>query len=257
MAAVAHLLLLGVQPQVWVGALQRPLTEHLDLLVQAGAQPRHLVLGHAHPELLDYPVDLARGDAVDVGLLDDRDQRLLGAPARLQKRRKVSRARPQPGDRQLQLAHARVPRPLPVAIAPRRAPLRRALAELGAHDRGDLGLHQLGHHQPHRLADHVGMLARHQLVDRLRSGHPPALGHRVVLLRSDCSNSPTIRGPRWPVLSIRTRASAELLHHGYAAPSAPSGDVAHLARVLLPLGSGRLREDADDARSGRPSRSAG
>ena len=108
--AVAHLLLLGVQPQIRVGALQRPLPERRHLLVQAPAQPADLVLAHPHPELLDHAVDLARGDAVDIGLLDDRDQRLLGAPARLQKAREVRRARTQLRDRQLELADARVPR---------------------------------------------------------------------------------------------------------------------------------------------------
>jgi hypothetical protein len=81
--AVAHLLLLGIEPQVRVGALQRSLAERRHLLIKTRAQPGHLVLGHAHPELLDDAVDLARRDAVDVGLLDDTDERLLGAPARL------------------------------------------------------------------------------------------------------------------------------------------------------------------------------
>jgi hypothetical protein len=79
---LAHALDLGVQPQLRVGTLQGPLPEHLDLLVQAAAQPGDLVLGHAlQAELGDQPVDLAGGDAVDIGLLHDRDQRLLGAPA--------------------------------------------------------------------------------------------------------------------------------------------------------------------------------
>jgi hypothetical protein len=202
-AAVAHLLLFGVQPQVRVGALQRALTERRHLLVQAPAQPGDLVLGHPHPELLDHAVDLPGRDAIDVGLLDDRHQRLLGAPARLQKRREIRRARAQPGDRQLELADARLPRPLAVTVALRRAPLRHALAELGADHLRDLGLHQLSHHQPHRLPDHIGMLRQQQLVDHLRSGHPPALGHRGVLPSTDCSNSPTIRCPRWPPSSPR------------------------------------------------------
>jgi len=42
--------------------------------------------------VLDDAVDPARGDAVDVGLLDDRDQRLLGAPAWLEKAREVPQA---------------------------------------------------------------------------------------------------------------------------------------------------------------------
>jgi hypothetical protein len=84
-AAGADLLHLGIQPQIRVGTLQRPLTEGLDLLVQSLAQPGHLILGRpGQPKSFDQPVDLAGGDAVDVGLLDHRDQRLFAAPARLQ-----------------------------------------------------------------------------------------------------------------------------------------------------------------------------
>lgn len=119
--ALAHLLLLGVQPHVRVGALQRPLPERRDLLVQAPAQPADLVLAHAHAELLDHPVDLPGADAVDIGLLHDRDQRLLGTPARLQEARKVRRARPQLRDLQLQLTDARVPAALAIAVALRRS----------------------------------------------------------------------------------------------------------------------------------------
>jgi hypothetical protein len=50
-----------------------------------------LVLAHpGDAQLLDQPVDLASAHAVDIGLLDDRDQRLLGPPARLQKAREVA-----------------------------------------------------------------------------------------------------------------------------------------------------------------------
>jgi hypothetical protein len=50
-----------------------------------------LVLAHSlQPQLGDQPVDFAGRHPVDVGLLDDRDQGLLGAPARLQKRGEVA-----------------------------------------------------------------------------------------------------------------------------------------------------------------------
>jgi hypothetical protein len=92
-----HLLDLGVQPQVRIGAVQGPLPERGDLLVQPTAQPRHLVLADSgQPEGLHQPVDLAGRHPVDVGLLDDRDQRLLAAPARLQQAREV-RPGAQPG----------------------------------------------------------------------------------------------------------------------------------------------------------------
>ena len=87
-AAVADLLDLGVEPQVRVAALERPVAERVDLLVEAGADPRDLALGDPQPERLDDLVDLAGRDAGDVGLLHDRDQRLLGAAARLQERGK-------------------------------------------------------------------------------------------------------------------------------------------------------------------------
>ena len=41
---LTHALHVGVQPQVRVGARQRPLPEAADLLVQATAQPRDLIL---------------------------------------------------------------------------------------------------------------------------------------------------------------------------------------------------------------------
>jgi transposase len=87
---------LGVQPQVRVAALKRVLPEHPHLLIQAAAQPRHLVLGHAgDAELLHQPVHPPGRDAVDVGLLHHRDQRLLGPPAWLQEAWEVA-AGPQP-----------------------------------------------------------------------------------------------------------------------------------------------------------------
>jgi hypothetical protein len=59
--AVTHLLMLGVQPQIRIGALQRPLPKRGHMLIQAPTQPADLVLAHPHPELFDHAVDLARG----------------------------------------------------------------------------------------------------------------------------------------------------------------------------------------------------
>jgi hypothetical protein len=74
----AHLQVLGIEPQIGMGAFERALPEHADLLIERPAQRRDAVLGHAgDAQLLDQAVDLARGDAVDVGLEHDGDDRLL------------------------------------------------------------------------------------------------------------------------------------------------------------------------------------
>ena len=173
---------LGVQPQIRIGALQGPLTEHPDLLVQPTAQPRHLILAQlVQAHLLHQPVDLAGGHPVDIRLLDHRDQRLLGAPTRLKKRREVA-ALAQPGDGQLDAADPGVPLAGPVAVAVGH-PVGRALTQLGPDLSADVGLHELGGHPGHRLAQHVSVLARQQLVGKLGSGHPGPLGHRGVSLR--------------------------------------------------------------------------
>jgi hypothetical protein len=68
-AVVAHLDVLGVQPQVGVGALQRTLTEQLDLLIQCPAHLRDAVLGHPlDPELLDETIHLPGRHAIDIRL---------------------------------------------------------------------------------------------------------------------------------------------------------------------------------------------
>src|SRR5829696_5178917 len=79
-----------VQPQVGAAALKRTLTEDVDLLIEAAAEPGDLVLAQMQPHLLDEAVDLRLAHAVDVGLLDDRDERLLGAPARMQEAGEVA-----------------------------------------------------------------------------------------------------------------------------------------------------------------------
>src|SRR4029450_3386733 len=180
-----------------VAALQRPLPEEAYLLVQPFAQPGDLVLGQSgDAQLLHQPIHPPGADAVDVGLLDDRDQGLVAPPARFQEAREVG-ALAQPGDRQLQLAHPRIPGARPVAVAVGHS-LGGALAELGADLRGDLGLHQLGGHPRRAVAQHIGVLISEQLVRQLGSGHPGPLGHRgapFVALREQTDDSQT---PRWP-----------------------------------------------------------
>ena len=124
-AVVADLDVLGIEPQIRVGALQRPLAKRGDPLVQPAADRRDAVLGHPRdPELLDEPVDLPSRDPVDVGLHHDRDDRLLRRPPRLQERREVRRTGPLARDQQLDLPDPRLPPPRPIPVAMRRPRLR-------------------------------------------------------------------------------------------------------------------------------------
>src|SRR3954470_14712798 len=114
-----------------VAALQRPLPERLDLLVEQPGDPADLGFADTQPESLHQPIDAARRDPAHIGLLDHRHQRLLGTLARLQEAREVA-ALAQLGDLQLDLTRARVPAPGPIPVALRRPVIGPALAELGA-----------------------------------------------------------------------------------------------------------------------------
>ena len=175
-AAVADLLDLGVEEQVRVAALQRPRPERLDVLIERAADPADLALADPQPEALDELVDAPGRDAAHIGLLDHRQQRLLGAPARLQEAREVA-ALADLGDLQLDLARARVPAPRPIAVAMRRAILGPALTTLGADQLGHLELHHLRRDRLDRLADHVGVLIEQHLPDDLLDRHPVGTGH--------------------------------------------------------------------------------
>ena len=197
-ARVAHLLHLGVEPEVGVAALERAASEGLHLLVQALADAGDLALGDSQPEGLDHLVDLPGGDAGDVGLLDDRNERLLRAAARLEEAGEVG-ASPQLRDRQLDLARPRRPRPRPVAVATREPLLRGPLAAGGAHELAHLRLHQLLANPGERLAQEVETLTVEQVADDLFGRHPLRLGHRgapfVELLVEPTSLSATVAGP--------------------------------------------------------------
>src|SRR3954453_1461588 len=189
-AAVADLLDLGVDEQIRVAALQRPLPERLDLLVEQPRDPTDLALADAQPETLDELIDPPRRHAADIGLLDDRAERLLGALARLQEAREVA-ALTDLRDLQLDLPGPRVPPPRPIAVAMRR-PILGPLAVSRADQLGDLGLHQLLRHHAHRLADPVAVLLTQHPTDALLDRHPLGTGHRWRLLSSTPWNEPTI-----------------------------------------------------------------
>src|ERR1700694_280714 len=85
-ASVAARLHIGrVQPDIGPFAFERTVEKGRDLAVDLAAQPADLALGDAgHAHRLDQLVDRARGDALDVGFLDHRGERLLRHPAWLQ-----------------------------------------------------------------------------------------------------------------------------------------------------------------------------
>jgi hypothetical protein len=176
-AAGADLLDLGVDEQIRVAALQRPLPEGLDLLVEQAGDAAHLALADAQPERLDKLINPSGRHAADIGLLHNRHQRLLGALTRRQDRREVA-ALAQLGDLQLDLARSGVPPPGAVAVAMREAILGPPLAALGADQLRDLGLHQPLRHDPDRLTDHVGVLLAQHPPDDLLDRHPVPTGHR-------------------------------------------------------------------------------
>src|SRR3954447_16145118 len=118
-AAVTDLLDLGVDEQIRVAALQRPLPKRLHLLVQQAGDPADLALGDAQPKRFNELIDPARGHAAPIRLLHDRNERLLAALAGLQEAREVT-ALADLRDLQLNLARARVPPPWPIAVAMRR-----------------------------------------------------------------------------------------------------------------------------------------
>ncbi len=174
--AAAHLQVGGVDPQIGPVALDRPVEEGLHLAVDLLAQPRDLALGDAaHAHGLDQIVDRAGRDALDVGFLDHRGERLLGHAARLQEAREVA-ALPELRDAQLDGAGPRLPVAVAIAVALGR-PQRVLLAIAGAGRRSHLQLHQpLGGKADH-LAQQIGVGGL--LHERAQVHH--VVGHRCFL----------------------------------------------------------------------------
>ena len=72
-----------IDPQVWPVSLDRPFEEGLHLAVDLLAQATDLALRDArHAHRLDKVVDETRRDALDISLLNDGGERLLGHAVR-------------------------------------------------------------------------------------------------------------------------------------------------------------------------------
>src|SRR5581483_9554069 len=169
--------------------------EALDLGIQALAQARDLTLAQpCQPQGLDEIIDLARADAMDVGLLHDRDQRLFGPPAWLQQAGKIA-AIAHAWHAERNRAHARVPLPFAVAVALPQ-PRRRALVPFGAQLLRHLQFHQRLTERLDAVPEEVDLLAQRGLAERLHQCHPQLIGHRVAPSSSRLSNS--MRTTRWP-----------------------------------------------------------
>src|SRR5208283_3456208 len=117
-SALAHLVEQGVQPDIGVGAgVEGTVAELGDLDVEVLGELGDLALRHAvNAHGAHEVVDASGGDAFDVGLADDRDEGLLGAPPRLEERGQVA-APAQLWDIQADGAGTGVPATLAVSVA--------------------------------------------------------------------------------------------------------------------------------------------
>ena len=162
-----------VQPEVRPVALDRAVEKGLHPAVDLLAQARDLALGDAaHPHGLDQLIDRAGRDTLDVGLLNNRGERLLGHPPRLEEAWKVG-ALAQLGDAQLDRTGPGLPTPLPIAVALHQA-LRALLAISRAGEFADFQLHQALGGKADHLAQEVGVW---RLLDQRPQAHH-LVGHR-------------------------------------------------------------------------------
>ena len=154
----------GVEPQIWPFAVNRPVEEAIDPLVDVLAQLRDLALRDAgEPHRLHQLVDPAGRHAADPGFLDHRDQRLLGGPARLQEWREIG-ALPQFGNAQAQRPEPRVEGAVAITVAVIE-PLDRALVPPGPDQPLDIGLHQDLQHCLRHGSQEISIAALLQQLD--------------------------------------------------------------------------------------------
>src|SRR5713226_3312930 len=205
----------GVEPDIGPLALDRATEEGLYPLVDLAAQPRDLALADAvQAHRLDQVIDRARRDALDVGFLDDRGQRLLGEAAGLEKGREVA-APAQLRDAQLDGAGTGLPVAVAVAVA-LVAPIGAALAVAGTAQALALQLHQaLG-----RKADHLAQECRIRALLQKRAKGDLVVGHRGgPRVRVACRNTTL---PKIATAAADRPADARLLAVAPAGRSAAS-----------------------------------
>src|SRR4029077_3117312 len=163
-AAVADLEVGRVEPEIRPLAVDRPVEESVDPFIDVLKELGNLALRDAgQPHRLDQFVDPAGRDATDPGLLDHRDQRLLGRLARLEEWRKV-RPLAQLGDAQLERAEPGVEAAVAVAIAVIE-PIGAALVPAGADQPFDIGFHQDLQHRLRHGSQEIAVAALPQQLD--------------------------------------------------------------------------------------------
>src|SRR5665213_1048374 len=179
----------GVEPNVGPIALERARQEALDPLVDVSTQTGDLALADAlHPHGAHQVVYRARGDALDVSLLDDGGQRLLGHAARLQEAGEVA-ALAQLGDAQFDRAGAGLPVAVAIAIA-----LVAAIGTAFAGGRVAQAFGFQGHQAFGRKADHLAQEAGvRTLLQKLAKGDL-VIGHRGGPRVSVAYRNPTLPG---------------------------------------------------------------
>ncbi len=179
-AALAHLVEERVEPEVGVGALIEGAVPELGhLLVEVLRELGDLGLAHPlDPHRAHEVVDAPGGHALDVGLADHRDERLLGAPAWFEEARQVgtfAQLRHLEADR----AGPGVPAAHPVAVAavqPVLGPL--AVARVAEHV--DVRVHEQLSCHLHHLSEQVGSSGALQvLAQQLGRAHRVGDGHRI------------------------------------------------------------------------------
>jgi hypothetical protein len=188
---LAYLHVSRVDPVIGPLALDGAVEERSHPFVDLLTQTRDLALRHARAAHgLHQVIDRPGRDALDVGLLDHRRQRLLGHPARLQETGKVA-ALAQLRNAQLYRTGPGLPVPVAVAIALDQ-PLGALLTVSRAGQAAHLQLHQPLGGKANHLAQQIGVGT---LLHQPTQGHD-LVGHRGALGFGVGRRNPTLPGNR-------------------------------------------------------------
>ena len=181
MPGLPHLEVRGVEPEIRPFTLDRPIEESGDALVDLAAQARHLAFRDArHAHGLDQIIDRAGRDALNIGLLDHRGQRLLDGPARFQERREVA-ALAQLRHLEIDSADPGLQRSVAVAV-PAVDPLGRPGMKAGAARRLRFQVHQPLQGKGQHVFQKIGVAALFEKLGNCHSG----IGHRGLSVRLLC-----------------------------------------------------------------------